>query len=126
MPDLPSHSLPLPFPCPVHKLECPPLLIGCSNVVCLSPVHLQSQGCVRTLDFFSARTQNGKQADREEMFAEFDKKSSQSIGLESLTAPLMRLISPTRYCTLLANLSVKLVYLKQFMQNILNNISGLQ
>ncbi len=41
--------------------------------------YLQSEGCVWTLDFFSAHTQNGHLADREETFAELDKKC---IGLE--------------------------------------------
>ncbi len=54
-------------------------------VCCLFVSNLQSQGSVRTLDLFSAHTQNGQLVDHEEMFAEFDKKC---IGLELLTAPL--------------------------------------
>ncbi len=58
--------------CPVHEHE-------------LHVSHLQSQGCTWTPDLFSARTQNGQLADREKIFAEFDKKC---IRLELQTTPL--------------------------------------
>ncbi len=56
--------------------------VGGSIRATLFVSHLQSQGCVWAPDFFffSTHTQNGKLADREEIFFEFDRKC---IGLES-------------------------------------------
>ncbi len=49
--------------------------------------------------FFSARTQNGKLADREEIFSEFDKNC---FGFESQAAPLNKASNPTTLSALSA------------------------
>ncbi len=72
--------------CPVHKHKLCGLIWATLFVS-----HLQSQGCVWTPDFFSAHTQNGQLADRQEIFTEFEMKC---IGLELQTTPLTASSAP--------------------------------
>ncbi len=70
---------------PAVKLAVVQTVVLCLVRATLFVSHLQSRGLCMNTRFFFQRTQNGKLADPEEIFAEFDKKC---IGLELQTTPL--------------------------------------